>query len=552
MYDKKSIFSVAAALGFAVSSTLAGRAAYAFEFDTGNSDVKIRWDNTLKYSAAWRVKDRSDNLSAFPNANGNVINLNDGDRNFDKGIVSNRLDLLSEFDAGTKNLGVRVSAAGWYDTVYNHSNDNNLPATSNSTSVPPNEFTDATRRLHGRDAEILDAFVFAKGQIGSIPATVRAGRHTLIYGESLFFGANGVANAQGPVDLVKLLSVPSSQFKEILRPVEQISGLLQIRPNVSVGAYYQLKWHESIIPGAGSYLSDADFVGAGSESIFFPFPPFVLTRGPDIKARNSGQGGLQLRFTPEGGDVEYGLYAAQYHDKGPSLYFDFTKPNGAGLIEVFPEDIKTYGVSASTSVGQLNIAGEMSVRRNTPLVSDPQLIFVPGTLADNNSHPLYAVGNSAHAQISGIYVLTPTALWQGGALLAEIAWNRRTSVTQNPDAIAVNTTRDATAIRLIFEPAYFQVLPGLDITVPIGLGYNLDGRSSVVFKFNGGTTHAGDMSVGVNGTYRQVWQFGLNYIHYLGAEDPFLIPSPAGTPMLSFKQSLKDRDFISFNFKRAF
>ena len=32
-------------------------AAHAFKFDTGNEDLKLRWDNTVKYSAAVRVKD---------------------------------------------------------------------------------------------------------------------------------------------------------------------------------------------------------------------------------------------------------------------------------------------------------------------------------------------------------------------------------------------------------------------------------------------------------------------------------------------------------------
>ena len=29
--------------------------AQAFQFDTGNPDVKATWDNTVKYSAAWRL-----------------------------------------------------------------------------------------------------------------------------------------------------------------------------------------------------------------------------------------------------------------------------------------------------------------------------------------------------------------------------------------------------------------------------------------------------------------------------------------------------------------
>lgn len=98
-----------------------------------------------------------------------------------------------------------------------------------------------------------------------MPGTVRVGRHSLVYGESIFFGANGIAYAQGPVDLVKLLNVPSSEFKEILRPVNQVSGQLQLGSNALIGAYYQFEWEESILPPEGSYLSNSDVAGEGAE-----------------------------------------------------------------------------------------------------------------------------------------------------------------------------------------------------------------------------------------------------------------------------------------------
>lgn len=530
--------------------------AVAAEIDTGNPDLKVRWDNTFKYSTAYRVKQRSPLLVSD-------ANLDDGDRNFGKGLISNRLDLLSEVDVTYKSVGVRTSAAAWYDAVYNRRNDNDSPSTSNSFSKPHNEFPDATRRLHGRNAEVLDLFGFAKENIGGVPVSVRLGRHTLVYGESLFFGANGIANAQGPVDLVKLLTVPSSQFKEILRPVEQLSSVIQLKPNLTLGGYYQFKWHETVIPGAGSYLSSADFVGNGFERLVVGAPlvpgggPAAFWRGPDVKARNSGQGGMQLRWAPQGSDWEFGAYAARYHDKTPYFYFTpLASPNFASgqigtIQQVYHEGIRTFGASATTSIGQTNLAFEGSIRRNATLVSDPQVVL-PGAAANNSDNPLYAVGSTAHAQMSAIHVLTPTPFWQGGALLGEIAWNRRLSVDKNPRAIDPNTTRDAAALRFIFEPSYFQVVDGLDISVPIGVGYNFYGRSSAVFNFNGGSSKGGDVSIGLNGTYRGVWQFSLGFTHYFGAEDGFLTPANSPAPTLSYKQAYKDRDFISLSVKRAF
>lgn len=567
-------------LGMGLAAIAAMQTAHAVQFDMGDSDIKIQWDNTVKYSTAWRIKGRSAALLGSA-VGGNGIdygaNQDDGNRNFGRGLISSRLDWLSEFEAGTSRGGVRVSAAAWYDAAYNQANDGDSPATSNRflARKPTDRFPEGTRTLHGRDSEWLDAFVWKKLDWAGLPATVRVGRHSLVYGETLFFGANGIADAQGPIDLVKLLSVPSSQFKEVLRPVEQISTNIQLTPSVSIGGYAQWKWQESRIPGVGSYLSVLDFVGNGNETFIAVPGAAGSAHTEDLKAKKSGQFGAQVRFSPGDGDWQFGLYAAKYHAKTPTAMYNeafadltaFVAPGApAGTVIapttyrwVYAQDIRTYGVSASTSLGQLNLAAEMSLRRNAPLNSDPQPNvgigpFGTGTgPGDNAANALYAVGNTGHLNISGIYVLQPSPLWGGGSLLAELGWNRTLSVTRNPVALDPNTTRDATAVRVIFSPAYFQVVSGLDLEIPIGVGYNISGRSSAIPNFNGGSSKAGDFSLGINGTYQTVWQFGLNYVHYFGTEGRYLraVSSRSGA-VLSFDQPLKDRNFLSFNLKRAF
>lgn len=537
----------------AAAFTMAGQPAQAFSFDTGSSDFKLRWDNTFKYSAAARLKHRSDVVMED-------ARTDDGDRNFSKGLISNRIDILSELDASYQNFGARVSGAAWYDRVYNKTNDNNLPVDSNVTSVAYNEFSAETRNRMGRKAELMDAFAFVRGSVGGLAGTLRAGRHTLVFGESLFFGANGIANAQGPIDLVKLLNVPSSQFKEVLRPVNQVSGQLQLTPDLSMSAYYQLKWEKSIIPPAGSYLSTIDIAGEGAESVRnlsalgIPGLGVIYGRGADIKPRNQGQGGVQLRYRMAELDAEFGLYAARYHDKSPQLYLATDIPGGfapVNLLHVYPEGIRTFGASMSTIVGPVNVAGEVSVRNNAPLVNDPIVVQVNGG-ADNRSQPAYAIGKTAHAQVSAVYLMQTGALWQGGVILGELAWNRTLSVSRNPTSLDPNTTRDAYGFRMVFSPAYYQVLPGLDLNVPIGLGYNPKGRSSAIFAFNGGVEHGGDLSIGLTGEYESTWSFGLNYVRYLGKEQSFLTPPNSNFAFLSYGQPLKDRDFISLNVKRTF
>ena len=83
-------------------------------------DLEVRFDNTIKYNLMSRVESQDKDVtnSANPNL------FDDADLGFDKGIVSNRFDLLSELEVVWKqNFGFRVSAASWHDQAYGDSND---------------------------------------------------------------------------------------------------------------------------------------------------------------------------------------------------------------------------------------------------------------------------------------------------------------------------------------------------------------------------------------------------------------------------------------------
>jgi hypothetical protein len=526
--------------------------AHGSEIETDNPDLKVRWDNTVKYSTAFRVKNASDALKSDPNQD-------DGDRNFDRGLVSNRLDLLSEFDVSYKNFGVRVSGAAWYDFEYNKSNDNDsVPNTLNAFGVAHNSFPHETRKINGRDAEILDAFISGRFEPAGLPTTFRLGRHALIWGESLFFGANGIAAGQAPIDVNKSLSVPNLRFNELIRPDNQISGQIQLSPNLALAGYYKLGWEENRMPGVGSYFSGVapDFVLPGSNILYVPGAGTAafFGRARDMEPGHTGQGGLQLKYRPEDGDIDFGFYALQYNDRGFQVLL---KPGSFSAAPMAPNQIgeyqlayhkhtRTYGISASTSVGNVNFAGEVSVHRNLALQSTAQ-VDLAGT-SDNGNNPLYAVGNSLQAQVSWIASLGPSFIATEASWVGEVAWNRRTSITRNPDALDPNSTRDAWSLRTIYEPTYRQARPGLDISVPIGLGYTPNGKSSVVGAF--GTPHGGDISVGINGSYLDTWRIGISYTHYFGREGTFLAPITLANQ--TFGQNLKDRDFVSLSVRRTF
>ncbi|MCY1356217.1 hypothetical protein D9M69_426600 [compost metagenome] len=187
------------------------------------------------------------------------------------------------------------------------------------------------------------------------------------------------------------------------------------------------------------------------------------------------------------------------------------------------------------------------MRDNAPLVNPGVFVFDPA--ADNDSHPAYPVGRTAHVNVSSTLLLSPTAFWQGGTLLAEMGWNRLLSVTDNPQAVDPNATRDALGFRMLFSPTYYQVLDGLDVSIPIGLGYNPKGRSSAVSLFNGGVDKGGDFSIGIRGDYKKDIILALTYTSYFGNTGAVLEPS---NDRLSFDQYYKDRSNISASVQMSF
>lgn len=558
----------------------------AIDIATDIPDLTVKWDNTLKYSAAYRLRNPSATLTSAAENTGNV-NQDDGDRNFNRGVISNRLDLLSEFDLAYKSVGLRLTAAGWYDSVYNGQNDNpGFPggAYPNQTSTAANNFVERTRQVHGRHAEVLDAFVFGSFETGKAGrASVRLGQHGMVWGETFFFGTNGIAGGMMPVDVVKLVSVPNTQFKEAIRPVPMISGQWQPVAGTTLGAYYQFRWAKSRIPTVGSYFSFADVVPDGAERLLVSGggSPFLdeAPRLDDVQPRNSGQGGLQLRT--RAGAFDLGAYLIRFHDKAPQPVIDIgaarvayvptvgcpipgsfpTGPTSCALPGpvsyrlVYAEDITSLGFSASRTFGDVNIATEASIRWNQPLTSGlssdvSALTGAPRT--DNQSNPGYATGKTAHVNVSAIWSINPNSLFREGNVVAEIAWNRLLSVRRNPQLLDPASTRDAVAIRALFQPTYRQIVPGLDLAPVVGIGWAPKGSRSAITATTLPQNGTGDVTLGVDATWRDEWRASLAYTHYLGTSGGFLVPVGNGNSSLNYRQVYGDRDFIALSVRRSF
>ena len=558
-----------ALLPFAVALALGTQVAHAFEFETNDPDLKMRWDNTIKYSTIYRLHNPdAAQLAAYANINpppkSSGSPAGDGDRNFKKGIASERVDLLSEFDVVKGNSGARISATAWYDSVYGGNNDNSTGLSHNLTTAA-NQFNGDTRKAVGQDVKLMDAFVYTKGAIGDTPASVRVGRHAVIYGETLMSGANGIAAAQGPVDIVKAATVPGAQVKEFLLPTNQISVTLQPTQKLSLGAYYQFKWEKSYFFPAGSFLSPNDIVGPGSQS-FLDGQTLPVPITDDLTPKNSGQWGAQLRYKPEAVDVELGFYAANYHDKTPSAVYlnigqnafltgiGFTPTSTpsniapASFTRAYQQDIRTYGVSASTVLGSDNVSIEASVRDNQPLTGGMGYVVTTTTLlggpaVDNKDNPGYAVGKTSHATLVDIHIFQPSAILKdGGSVAIQYDWHGVNSITKNPTAIDATTTKTASQVTVAFSADYYQVLNGLDLSIPVVWSHNIAGRSQV---YVGWVEGGGSVDTGVNFKYLVNWKGGIDYHHFVGSHGTSI---GAG----AFNQTQWDRDYVSFNIGRSF
>ncbi|MCY0964043.1 DUF1302 domain-containing protein [Parathalassolituus penaei] len=552
----RGLLAVPALLPFLmVASVLVTPRSEAMAIDTGSSDVSVRFDNTLKGSVLYRLEDADPRLvdsyrlivpgvpaSAFPQAQ----NFNAGDDNFrNAGIVSKRVDLLSELDVVYRgDMGLRVSGAAWYDAAYQQDSDAEDSANSQS---PVNEFPDQAQRLAGGDKEILDAFVFGAWDVGDEGRlSARLGRHALQYGESLFFGDNGIARAQGPIDINKLVSSPNAQFKEIIRPVNQLSAQYQLDADVSLGGYVQFGWEEDRLPPAGSYFSSSNLTWGSSQTELFE-SPYVLLAGDSEKPRDSGQYGLQLRWLLE--DTDLGFYFARYHDKSGQLHgaLNVMDPTNSRWFFTFPENITTFGVSASQTFDVVNMAVEASVRNNMPL-RNHNIIYAEGLAP----RPEMARGRTAHLNLSWLASFGPNWLAQESSLVGELAWNRVLTYNDPDEQVDHAVTRGASALQFVYSPSWRQVLAGVDLSLPVGMRYGINGNSSVTVWDPKG---AGSVTAGLNALYLNVWNMGLNYTHYLGKAEPFVDYAPlqtGGDAEFSDGNPLADRDYVALTVRRTF
>jgi len=419
--------------------------AAAFEIQTGNEDVKINWDNTIRYNLGHRIGTQDKAVIAN-------MNLDDGDRNFKSGFVTNRLDILSEFDVSyRKSYGVRVSGAGWYDQVYKDHLDNGSVATSNHFDDNGNQAIGfsgyAKKHYAGPDGELLDAFAFGNFSIGDIPVQIKAGRHTLYFGESLLLVAalNGISYSQSPLDIAKGYAVPGVSVKELFRPLNSVSVTAQPFSTLSITGQYFLQWESHRYPEAGTYLGIYDYLLSGSEAVLDPMLG-VIVRGDDITPSQTKDWGVAMRWSPVWLDGTLGFYYRYFSDRFPQAHVNLEPlllGSSAGINLAYPSGIDLYGISLSKQILGISVGAEFSYRKNMPLVCDSVYIasdFLASILGLPAGTYVAALpdsgdtggtrGDTFHGVLNFLGIINKTPLFDTAQWTVEFNWQRWDKVTQ--------------------------------------------------------------------------------------------------------------------------
>lgn len=596
-----------AALASAVALT-ATMPVPAAQFASG--DITGSLDTTISYGTSWRVQGRDSSIlgltsttlpngSAPPGSLGGTafsVNGDDGNLNYDKGLVSNILTAIFELGIDhAAGYGAFVRARAFYDFENEDGDREKI------------DLTDEAKDLVGSQLRLLDAYVYGSFNLGQAPAELRLGNQVVSWGESTFI-QNGI-NVINPID-VPAIRVPGAELRQALLPVPMAWGSVDIKENHTIEGFYQFAWDDTDPEPSGSYFSTNDFATEGGSKLMLGFgsvPDIVpvggpvgapigaaVPRGEDVEPGDSGQFGLAYRlFLPQLHDTELGFYYVNYHSRLPIISARTGSLAGlaggnyaasARYFVEFPEDIKLLGASFNTQLGSTDwaVQGELSHKLDVPLqVDDVELLFaalsplsvtgnpagaffaqqnqvVPGGVDFDTVVPGYIRRDVTQFQITatGVYanVLGANQLGLVGELGLTHVHNMPGQSELRLESPGTYTSGNRFATLAGIQPATESVGGFADAT---SAGYQIRGRltynnaigpvallPSFAFRhdFSGNSPGPGGnflegrkaLSLALGANLRNEWTAELRYTNFFGAGRYNL---------------LNDRDFISFNIK---
>ncbi|WP_339458187.1 DUF1302 domain-containing protein [Pseudomonas sp. EA_105y_Pfl2_R69] len=575
------VLAVAIALGCSAQ-------AQAITFDLG--EVEGQFDSQLSIGASWSVRGADpDFIGVASGGKASSRTADDGRLNFKKGETFSKIFKgVHDLELKYRDSGVFVRGKYWYDfetkdesRLFYDIDDHNRKEASQASG-----------------AEILDAFVYHNYSLGEQPGSVRVGKQVVSWGESTFIG-NSI-NSINPVD-VAALRRPGAEIKEGLIPVNMLYLSQSLSDSLSLEAFYQLEWDQTILDNCGTFFS-TDVIADGCDDRMVvagpDLPPglsdnsgpasgnnFYLPRGGDRDARDGGQFGLALRwFAKELNDTEFGLYALNYHSRGPVFSTTRTtaaNPAGLGYVGAaptagyfieYPEDIRLYGLSFQTTVGSTSLSGEVSHRPNMPLqINTTDLVFGALGLAVSpvfeSGHGQNAPGSDLHgydrravtqAQVTAVQFIDRVLGASRLTLLGEVGYNHINGIdddvgelrfgrnavfgagqlssqatcrafnSANPDECNDQGffTSHSWGYRARASLEYSNVFAGVSLTPSLAWSHDVAGYGP---NFDEGSKA---ISLGLSAAYQNTYNASLSYTDFFGGD----------------YNTVTDRDFVALSF----
>ncbi len=557
-HERVSVGRALRALTVATWIASAGSAG-ATELDLGIENAQMRWDNTLRLNSGIRVQGKDSAIA-------NSTTYDESDNRFGPGsFVTNRADLLSEADFVYEGKhGLRVSGAFWYDAAYGPTAataSGVIPSGATGAGLPyssvgsyvNDQYTSTTKNYYaGPYGELLDAFAFGTFEVAGRPVSVKAGRHSIYWGESLFSPIHGVSYSQQPSDLRKAQATPGSEAKELFLPLTAVSAAVQLTDSIAVAGQYFLEWQPFRVPEGGTYLAGSDIALEGPQRTLAAVSggnPVFMDRIESVQPNRWGGGdfGVSLKWRSDW----FGTVGAYFRRFDEKLFWLLRgTPPAASLTyrAVFPTGTILYGLSMSQEFGGASVGAEVVYRVNTGLQTQAFAVSDEG-----------ARGNTLHGILNAAYVISQTRLFSSASVSGEVVYNTYTAVTKNRELFnAVGytpcnnrrvsdgcATKDFVGTNLSFTPTWLQVFPGGDLSMPLTLGIGVYGNSSVLA---GGNQGAGSYSAGLGLDYHQRYRFDLKYIGYMATHN---VNPTTGVVSTSNGTQIQDRGWVALTFKTS-